>query len=149
MNKPEPAFQIRIAQPNDQKIIHTLLLGYKLPLDGLENTKLWILQSGKGEVAGIAGLEAYGNQGLLRSVAVVDDMRNNGYGTVLTKHVISEAKKESIKDLFLLTTTAPEFFKKLGFEEEDREKVVGDIRGSVEFKSACPKTATLMRLSTA
>jgi amino-acid N-acetyltransferase len=147
MNKPEPTYQIRLAQPNDQKIIHTLLLGYKLPLDSLENTRLWILQLGNGEVAGIEGLEVYGNQGLLRSVAVVAGMRNHGYGEVLTKHVISEAKKESIQDLFLLTTTAPAFFKKLGFKEESREKVAGRIVNSAEFKSACPKTAMLMRLT--
>lgn len=148
MNKPESTYQIRLAQPNDQKIIHTLLLGYKLPLDGLENTKLWILQLSNGEVAGIAGLEVYGNQGLLRSVAVVDGMRNHGYGAILAKYVISEAKKEPIQDLFLLTTTAPTFFKKLGFKNENREKVIGGIRDSVEFKIACPKTAILMRLST-
>jgi amino-acid N-acetyltransferase len=148
MNKSESTFQIRLAQVNDQKIIHTLLLGYKLPLDGLENTKLWIIQLGNDEVVGIAGLEVYGNQGLLRSVAVVDGMRNHGYGAILAKYVISEAKKESIKDLFLLTTSAPTFFKKLGFKEENREKVLGDIRDSIEFKSACPKIAKLMRLST-
>jgi amino-acid N-acetyltransferase len=149
MYKPESTYQIRLAQPNDQKIIPTLLLGYKLPLDGLENTKLWILQLKNGEVAGIAGLEVYCDQGLLRSVAVVDGMRNHGYGAILTKHVISEAKKESIPDLFLLTTTAPTFFNKFGFKNENREKIIGGIRNSVEFKSACPKTAILMRLSTA
>ena len=70
MNKPEPTYKIRPAQLNDQKTIRTLLLGFKLPLDGLEETKLWVLQLNNGEVVGVAGLEIYGNQGLLRSVAV-------------------------------------------------------------------------------
>jgi hypothetical protein len=74
VKKPENNFKIRPAQPADQKTIRNLLLGYKLPLDGLEGTKLWVLQMSGGEVVGVAGLELYSNQGLLRSVAVVDGL---------------------------------------------------------------------------
>jgi N-acetylglutamate synthase-like GNAT family acetyltransferase len=149
MSKPEPTFKIRPAQLHDQKNLRTLLSGFKLPLDGVEETKLWVLQSSNGEVVGVAGLEVYDNQGLLRSVAVIKSMRNQGYGTSLANYVIGEAKKSRVQDLFLLTTTTPAFFKKLGFKEESREKVAGSITSSVEFKSACPKTAILMRLSMA
>ncbi len=65
---------------------------------------------------------------------------------MLVKHVITEAKNSKVEDLFLLTTTEPAFFKKIGFREESREKVTGSITESVEFKSACPKTAVLMNL---
>ncbi len=57
MNKPEPTFKIRPAKLDDQKTIRSLLLGYKLPLDGLEETKLWVLELSSGEVVGVAGLE--------------------------------------------------------------------------------------------
>jgi amino-acid N-acetyltransferase len=120
-----------------------------LPLDGLEDTELWVLQLSSGEFGGVAGLELYGNQGLLRSLAVTKSMHNQGYGAALVNYVIGEAKKSLVQDLFLLTTTAPEFFKKFGFKEESREKVSGGITNSVEFKSACPKTAVLMYLSLA
>jgi amino-acid N-acetyltransferase len=146
MNKPEPTFKIRPVRADDLKTIRSLLLGFKLPLDGLEGTKLWVLELSGGEIVGVAGLELYGNQGLLRSVAVADSMHDHGYGAALANYLIGEAKKSRIQNLFLLTTTAPEFFKKLGFKEENREKVVGGIVDSVEFKSACPKTAILMRL---
>ncbi len=146
MNQPKPTFKIRPAQPHDQKTIHTLLSGFKLPLDGLDETKLWVLQLSNDEVVGVAGLEVYGNQGLVRSVVVMGDMHNQGCGTALTNYVIGVAKKSQVQDLFLLTTTAPHFFKKLGFNVESREKVAGGITNSVEFKSACPKTAILMRL---
>jgi N-acetylglutamate synthase-like GNAT family acetyltransferase len=139
-------FKIRPAQLKHKDIVHSLLLGFKLPLDGLEETKLWILQSGDGEVMGVAGLEVYGKQGLLRSLAVKGQLHNQGLGKALVNHVIGEAKKKGVIDLFLLTTTAPKFFEKLGFKEESREKVTGLIAESVEFKSACPKTAVLMRL---
>jgi len=122
-------------------------LGFKLPLDGLNNTKLWVLQSSQNDVLGVAGLEIYGIQGLLRSVAVNKNFQHKGYGALLVNHIIAEAKKSKVAVLFLLTTTAVVFFKKLGFKEEYREKVVGRIAESVEFKSACPKTAVLMRLN--
>jgi N-acetylglutamate synthase-like GNAT family acetyltransferase len=146
MKKPESTFKIRPAQLHDQKIIRILLFAFKLPLDGLEEAKLWVLQSSNSEVVGVAGLEVYDNQGLLRSVAVIKSMHNQGYGTSLANYVIGEAKKIHVQNLFLLTTTASAFFKKLGFKEESREKVAGRITNSVEFKSACPKTAILMRL---
>lgn len=144
MNTPD--FRIKPAQLKDKNSIHSLLLGFKLPLDELEETKLWILQSGTDEIAGVAGLEVYGEQGLLRSVAVKGQLQNQGLGRVLVDHVVGEAKKSGVVDLFLLTITAPKFFEKLGFEEEDRKKVIGKIAESVEFKSACPKTAVLMHL---
>jgi amino-acid N-acetyltransferase len=144
MNKPDLTFKIRPAQLEDQKIIHNLLSGFKLPLDGLDETKLWVLQSSIRDVLGVAGLETFGSQGLLRSVAVSKNLQGQDYGTLLVNHVISEAKKSSIQDLFLLTTTAPSFFEKIGFKKENRDKVTGDIVESIEFKSACPKTAVLM-----
>lgn len=147
MKTSETNYKIRAAQLSDQKTIHSLLLEFKLPLDGLEETRLWVLQLKNGQVVGVAGLETYGAQGLLRSVAVSKGMHNQGYGTWLTNYVIDEAKKSQAQDLFLLTTTAPLFFKKLGFKEENREKVSGNITNSVEFKSACPKTAVLMHLT--
>ncbi|MCW4001294.1 MAG: arsenic resistance N-acetyltransferase ArsN2 [Candidatus Bathyarchaeota archaeon] len=144
MNTPD--FRIRPAQLKDKNSIHPLLLGFKLPLDGLEETKLWIFQSNADEIVGVAGLEVYCHQGLLRSVAVKWQLQNQGLGRALVSHIIGEAKKSGVVDLFLLTTTAPKFFEKLGFKEEDREKVTAAIAESVEFKSACPKTAVLMHL---
>jgi amino-acid N-acetyltransferase len=92
-------------------------------------------------------LEVWGRKALLRSVAVNKNLQNKGYGSSLTKHVIEEAKKKGIHELLLLTTTAPGFFRKLGFKEVDREHVTGSIVNSAEFKDACPKTAILMSLS--
>jgi amino-acid N-acetyltransferase len=96
---------------------------------------------------GTAGLEIYGHKGLLRSVAVRKNLSNSGYGTYLVNHVIGEARKSGVHELFLLTTTAPVFFRKLGFKEDDHKRVAGSITNSAEFKSACPRTAILMRFS--
>jgi hypothetical protein len=44
---------IRTATPQDQACISTLLSGFHLPLDGLENAQLWVLEVG-GKVVGVA-----------------------------------------------------------------------------------------------
>ncbi len=147
MSKPESNCKIRPAQAPDQKRIHSLLSDFGLPLDGLDETRLWVLQSSSGEVTGVAGLESYGNQGLLRSVAVVKTLHDRGYGKLLAKYVIGEAKKMGVQEIFLLTTSAAAFFEKFGFKKENRENVIGGVAGSIEFRSACPKTAALMHLS--
>jgi amino-acid N-acetyltransferase len=47
--------------------------------------------------------------------------------------------------VFLLTTTAERFFPKFGFEQIDREQVPASVQQSVEFQSACPASAIVMR----
>jgi amino-acid N-acetyltransferase len=47
--------------------------------------------------------------------------------------------------VFLLTTAAERFFPKFGFEPVDREQVPPSVGASVEFQSACPASAIVMR----
>jgi amino-acid N-acetyltransferase len=107
---------------------------------------MWVLTDINGNIFGTAGLEIYGHKGLLRSVAVRKNLSNSDYGTYLVNHVIDEARRSGVHELFLLTTTAPVFFRKLGFKD-DRKRVAGSITNSAEFKSSCPRTAILMRFS--
>lgn len=147
MSSLDGTLRVRPVQLGDQECIRILLSGFKLPLEGLENAKMWVLTDINGNIFGTAGLEIYGHKGLLRSVAVRKNLSNSGYGTYLVNHVIGEARKSGVHELFLLTTTAPVFFRKLGFKEDDHKRVAGSITNSAEFKSACPRTAILMRFS--
>jgi amino-acid N-acetyltransferase len=79
-------------------------------------------------------------------VAVNKNVQNRGHGSSLIRHMINKAKKNGTRELLLLTTTAPNFFQKLGFKEHNRENVTGSITDSVEFAGACPETAIPMRL---
>jgi amino-acid N-acetyltransferase len=47
--------------------------------------------------------------------------------------------------VFLLTTTAEAFFPKFGFEQIQRIDVPISLQASVEFQSACPASAIVMR----
>ena len=47
--------------------------------------------------------------------------------------------------VYLLTTTADGFFPRFGFSRITRDDVPDSVKGSVEFRSACPASAVVMR----
>ncbi|OGS46980.1 MAG: GNAT family N-acetyltransferase [Elusimicrobia bacterium RIFOXYD2_FULL_34_15] len=56
----------------------------------------------------------------IKALAVSPNERRKGYGTILTKKCISEAKKLGIKKVFALTFK-PKFFQKIGFKIVQKE----------------------------
>jgi amino-acid N-acetyltransferase len=54
-----------------------------------------------------------------------------------------------MKALYLLTTTAERYFPSFGFVKTTRESVPDEIKTSVEFREACPASATVMALELA
>jgi len=123
-----------------------LLTKSDLPTDGLEETELWCVRDGISGLTGIAGLETWGSQGLVRSVVVKDKHRRSGVGKALITHVVEEASTKGLTELYLITETTPGFFEKLGFRHYGRERVRGPVLSSEEFASACPDTAPVMKL---
>jgi len=96
-------------------------------------------------VVGTAALEVYAGGALLRSVAVDKTERGGGLGRLLTERAIGEADARELAAVYLLTTTAEEYFTRFGFSIVAREQVPDSLRASVEFQSACPASATVMR----
>lgn len=94
---------------------------------------------------GIIGLERFDNTGLLRSLAVDEDFRNQGYGKQICRKLIDYSKNIRIAELYLLTCTAKDFFEKIGFEVISRENVPKSIKTTTEFSSLCPNDAICMR----
>jgi amino-acid N-acetyltransferase len=93
---------------------------------------------------GVVGLEIYGTVALLRSLAVSADSRGNGYGKALVGQIERFAQSQGITDVYLLTTTAAEFFERLGYRRTDRESAPEAIRQTEEFSTLCPSTSTFM-----
>jgi len=50
-----------------------------------------------------------------------------------------------MRALYLLTTTAEEYFPSFGFEKVERSSVPAELNDSAELKGACPASATVMR----
>jgi arsenate reductase len=144
-----PELAIDPATRDDERAVRALLADAGLPLEGLEvgfPSGYAIARRG-GVMVGCAGLETHDRDGLLRSVAVSGSERGNGIGAVLVADRVSAAKRAGLGVVYLLTTTAPEFFRRLGFESCERGTVPRAVQSSAEFAEICPATAACMRLA--
>jgi amino-acid N-acetyltransferase len=99
----------------------------------------------EGRLAGMAGLEIYGSDALLRSVAVAPSVRSNGLGRRLTEDRLAWAAARGIRQAFLLTTDARTYWERFGFVEVGRSDAPLGIRSSTQWAGGCSATATSMR----
>jgi amino-acid N-acetyltransferase len=139
------AIAIEPARATDLGGVLDLLQRSKLPTDDLErhlDTTLVARQNGA--VVGSAALELYGTGALLRSVAVDAALRGQGLGHQLTDAALALARDKRVQTVYLLTTTAGDFFPRFGFRQIARADVAPPVQQSVEFTSACPASAQVM-----
>jgi amino-acid N-acetyltransferase len=137
---------IDAAQERDLPAVHRLLESEQLPLDGVdEHVATMVVAKDNDEVVGAAAVELYADGALLRSVVVNPSRQGQGLGHRLAEAALSLAKVRGSNTAFLLTTTAEKFFPKLGFERITRDDVPASVQRSVEFQTACPATAIVMR----
>ena len=144
--KKQGVWKVGKAGSRDLQVARKLLSGSKLPIDGLHQAEFWSVRDGMGAVIGVAGLETWGKQGLVRSVVVEERYRRSGIGKALVERVLQEASGKGLVELYLITETAPRFFETFGFVSIERQEVKGRVLDSVEFREACPQTAPVMRL---
>lgn len=136
---------LRPACTADLPAIERLLEAASLPLDGVADALGgFSVADAAGTVVGVAGLEVCCENGLLRSVAVAPEWRSRGLGRALVTQVIADAEARGINALYLLTTTADQYFPSLGFARTTRDQVPKDVRATNEFKSVCPDSAVVM-----
>jgi N-acetylglutamate synthase-like GNAT family acetyltransferase len=134
------------AQSADYEAIARLLQNHKLPLDGLrDHLATTVVARDADAIVGSAALEMYEDGALLRSVAVAPGRQHTGLGRTLVDAAIDLARSRDIPALYLLTTTAERYFPRFGFERIDRGDVPPGVQQSVEFTSACPASAIVMR----
>lgn len=98
-------------------------------------------------VVGVAGVEIYEDAGLLRSVAVEQSLRGKGLGATLVSDRLRWAREQRLQEIYLLTTTAKDFFEKLGFEVTERSNAPAAMQKAPEFAYLCASTAVTMKLS--
>ncbi len=138
--------RITAATSNDLPEVTALLEANGLPVDGIPDLVGGLLVAHDGDtLLGTAGLEWYEDGALLRSVAVDARARGTGLGQELTLAALETARSGGAHAVFLLTTTAEAFFPRFGFERVSRDDVPASVKQSVEFTSACPASAIVMR----
>jgi len=134
------------ARADDLESIRALLAQCRLPGTDLTPAHLrhfLVLRDGDA-IAGVAGLEIFGRDGLLRSVAVDPARQNRGLGEALTGAIEGLAVAAGLKSLYLLTTTAADYFARRGYRRIDRSAVPDAVQKSEEFSALCPASATCM-----
>jgi amino-acid N-acetyltransferase len=137
---------IKSATERDLPEIRALLERLHLPLAGVDEHLPILLVAREGEqIVGTAGLELYADGALLRSVAVEPHEQGKQLGHQLTDAALHLASSHGVTTVFLLTATAERFFPRFGCEQIGREQVPPSVRESVEFQSACPASAIVMR----
>lgn len=142
----ESCIPLRRAEQADREAVAALLRDLELPTDGVAEwvDRFWVSEH-EGKLVGVAGMEHYGDAGLLRSVAVAAEWRGSGVGRALVDRVLEDGRAAGLKDVFLLTTTAEHYFPRLGFACVGRGCVPAGVRTSAEFTGACPASAIVMR----
>jgi len=137
---------IQSADVSDLPAVRRLLETQHLPLDGIdEHVSTMVVAKNGSDVVGAAAVELYADGALLRSVVVDPMVQGQGLGHRLSDAALGIARDRGTRTAFLLTTTAEKFFPKLGFEPIVRDDVPASVQASIEFQSACPASAIVMR----
>jgi len=133
------------AEPGDESEVIRLLSACQLPIEGITpHLHHFILARSQSTIIGVIGLELYERVALLRSMAVASDFRRTGIGTALYERMLAHAHTLNIRALYLLTTTAGDFFTRRGFVVMERNLAPDALRSSVEFRKLCPDSAICM-----
>lgn len=99
------------------------------------------------ERVGVGGIERHDTDGLLRSVVIEQSARGRGFGSALCGALERTAQAKGVETLYLLTTTASDFFEDLEYVEIERTAVPASVQRTAEFSELCPATATCMTKS--
>lgn len=112
---PTPSVTLHpVCEPGD---VRPLLEQNGLPTADLAASSVELFEAeADGRCVGLDGLELYGTVALLRSVVVPSSVRGEGYGAAISDALESRARESDVETLYLLTTTASEFFGARGFE---------------------------------
>ena len=99
---------------------------------------------GNGKITGVVGLEVYGTVALIRSLAVCSSVRRLGIGRLLVQFAEEMANKKGVESLFLLTTTASDFFEQLGYKHHQRDSAPESVKTTAQFSGLCPAASGFM-----
>ena len=141
MNTPEP--ELRPARPEDFAAIVALLEQCHLNGEDVSPERLAgfsVAERGP-QLLGVCGFERSQGDGMLRSLAVAADQRKQRLGERLLAAVEASARAAGIERLYLLTTTADTYLRRLGYADVERAAVPPAIAAHPQFQGLCPASA--------
>jgi amino-acid N-acetyltransferase len=124
----------------------SLLQSEGLPVEDLpKDLSNFYMATDNGFIVGAIGLEIYDRSGLLRSLVVKPEYRKMKIATSMVDELQKQARILGLKEIYLLTETATNYFSKIGFEETSRDEAPVALKQSTEFSHVCPSTAIFMK----
>ncbi len=133
------------ASGGDLDAITRLLVASLLPSRDVSGVRQrFIVASENGRLLGCAGLQVAGQDGLVRSMAVHWTRRNAGLGSRLHRRLLFEAVLAGVRTLYVVTTTAEDFFAGHGFRKVPASAVPPALQASEEFTAFVPGGSTVM-----
>ena len=125
--------------------IENLLEKCNLPVnDIMENIDNFIVSELENKIVGVGGYETHGEIALIRSIAVDQAYRGKSIGVNIYHLLEKKIKHIGIKEVYLLTETATDYFKTLGFTIKERTSIPAVVTQTKQFKELCPSTAIVM-----
>lgn len=122
-----------------------LLQQQHLPVSDIDEDKVLYLLKADERTIGTVGLEIFEDCALLRSVSVLKQEQGKGYGKYINEEIEKYVKEAGISCLYLLTTTAKDFFNKQGYCVINREDAPASVQQTAEFTGLCPSSAVVMK----
>ena len=127
--------------------IEALLKNCDLPFEDCEeHLNNFIGMISDDRLIAIGALQLDGPIALLRSIVVDPEYRSAGLASDMTRHLLNTAKGKGVKEFYLLTETAEQYFTRFGFRAVDRDSLPKSIQETRQFNSLCPASAQAMRL---
>jgi amino-acid N-acetyltransferase len=135
---------IRLHPPRASVV--ALLESASLPASDLTDAHMahFFFAGPESPLTGVVGLELCGGDALLRSLAVASMLRSKGLGSALVDRAESHARSHGARSMYLLTTTAEEFFRRRGYRSLPRAEAPPGIRETREFADMCPASSAFM-----
>ena len=142
----EQLVRLRVLAPAELPAVRALLAASDLPTDDIDDASIWLVAAFDNDaLVGVVGLQACGAVGLLRSLAVAPGHRDRGVAGALCERVFELARAREMESLWLLTTSAKDYFTRHGFEAVPRDEAPEAIRTTAQFTALCPSSAHVMR----
>jgi len=136
---------IHLLNSSEINSVKKLLQSVELPDSDLEASPIHFFGiKEKNEIIATGALEIYGKNAVLRSVAIKPNLQKSGFGKQIVDFLEQKAGELGVENLFLLTTTAESFFRKLNYQPIQREMCPEGIKSSAQFKDICPSTASCL-----
>ncbi len=145
-----PAVRLEPVDDETVGIAKTLLSDAGLGTQDIRGAPDWLyIAHNNGRRIGVGGIQPVDGYGLVRSVVVKPAVRGRGYGSALCRALERRGIEQAISELYLLTTSAAQFFEALGYDACDRSAAPTAMQKTAQFDVLCPATASCLRKSIA